>query len=308
MLFQPKIGLDQSQRVVVEMSTIGKQSKNQVTNIFTDFKMHPLLACVNNAGALYGHHPVTNEATHWSNLEELSLLLRDIRTQTFDHNGTNLTVKGICNVDYDLPTRSLWVKTNTLGTLQSREPQMIYANFLSYMLRYRMLKQLDDKGQVAKPNAMGKIKNYYRKEFELFKIGYMPIALLSKSDAVELKTNIVNAIESTPLMEGMLTETAYDIRGGVLDDYQTYWVSKKACYKFLESVRPNIYATYGYNCLTLKPVLLTLLEYAGLLDADFYEAEYGKQLPDMPMVDKEVRFAMCVNEADLSLKRMNIAY
>ena len=308
MLFEPKTNLDQSQRILVEASTIGKQAKNLVTNIFIDFKLNPVLMCVMNNGDLFGVNPVTNEQTQWSNLEELALLLRDFREQTFSYGDTNLTVKGLCNVDYDLPTRSLWIKSNTLGTLQSKEPQMLYANYLNYMLTYRKLKQLDEKGQPAKPNAIGKIKNYYRKEFELFKIGYMPIAILSNSENVEFKTSILNAIESTPLMEGMLTENAYDVRGGALEDYKTYWVSKRACYKFLEIVRPNTYATYGYDSLTLKVVLQTLFEYAGLLTPEFYTNEYGQHLLDLPEINKDIKFAMSVSEYDLGLKRMEIVH
>lgn len=306
MLFQPKTNLDQSQRVLVEISTIGKQSRSQVINIFTDFKFNPLLMCVNNNGQLYGHHPVTNEMTEWSNLEELALILREFRSHDFEHGNSKLNVKGICGVDYDRLTKSLWIKSNTLGTLQAKNPQMIYANYLAYMLYYRMLKNLDDTGAVAKVNSNGKSRNYYSKEFNNFKMGYMPIAILSDSENIELKTSILDAIETTPLMEGMLVEGAYDVRGGALEDYKTYWVSKRACYKFLESVRPNTYATYGYMGLTLKVVLSTLLEYAGLLDLEFFEEEVGQHLPELPPLNTDVKFAMRVDNYDLSLKRMEI--
>ena len=303
MLFQPKADLDQSQRIIVDISTIGKQSRTQLTRVFMDFKIDPLLRFVENTGTLYGRNPVTGENTAWNDFEELGIILRDYRTHEFTRGDASLTLRGLCSVDYDLPTCSLWVKSNSLGTLQSTEPQMLYSNYLSYMLVYRMLKHLDEKGEQSKPNANGKTKNYYLKEHNLFKMGYMPIALFSKSEAPELKQSIMNAIESTPLMEGMLTESAYNVRGGAIEDYQMIWVTKRAAYKFLESVRPGTYEMYGYQALTLKVVLFTLLEYAGLLSREFFEAETGQILPQLPNL-QAIRFEMRADVNDLSLKRM----
>lgn len=302
MLFTPKADIDKSSIVVTEILThAGKINEDmQYLPILVDFKNENLMVAVDSKN-IYGVNPQTQELTIWENTEDLVLNLRNYRPSVINVGDSTVTVEGLIEVDYDVATKLIYVKSNTLG-MKQQSLKVVLCNFIAYMLLYRNLKmsgkQLGEPYEVGKG---GKPKNFYKSEFELFQAGYMPLALVSPFEYPELKAKIIECIENTPLTEGMRIEKAYDVKGRALREMEMIWITKRSLYCFLESIHPGTYAKYGYEILNLKTALVNLFEYNNLFDKDFYISEYSGTIPEYPDT-KAVNFHITVD--DLGINRM----
>lgn len=283
MLFKSQAGTDKSSSIVIDISTIAKRLNAKMTPIFIDFKSNPIMVGVDSSGTICGMNADCTEPVVWNNAEDLALQLRNMNPTEVDINGTKMTVEGICSVEYDKPTKSLFVKTNGLGIAQRENPNLIVENYISYMMIYRQLK----KNLTTSRRKLNKPNNYSVKEHELYMMGYMPLAILSQSLFGDITQVIQEAVELTPLIEGkIVTEGAYGVDGRALDEYETIWVTKRSVDKFMQYVRPGYYNVVGYEGINLFNTLVTLLEYAGYIDGKDYSEREGFTLPPFAPVQR----------------------
>lgn len=283
MLFTAEAGIDRSQQVITNIYSSKRIQEMGITRIFVDFKVDNLMQCVLPNKQIFGYNPLEETNGTWDNIDELILNYKNFKQQDFQINNQAIPMGGLCAEYYDEVTRSFFVKSNALGMLQTNDESIMLANFVAYMLTYRMLKMSGDKpGEPVKLNDKGKPKSFYTSEFDLFRTGFMPLAILPVSDTTELRNKIIQTIEGTPLSDAMLTENTYDIRGKSVEGYETLWISKLSLYTFLESLYPGFYQTYGYQGLNLKSALTALLDFMGMLNRTYYETEFNSQLPVLP--------------------------
>ena len=286
-MFKNGTGIDTSPVILANLSTMAKEYASPILYTFIDFRINPLVQGANSLGQITGIDPETNERIIWDNTNDLAMHLSELRPEEVEARGLKQLIKGMNKVTYDPVTCSAFLKTNVLGYKQ-QDIGMLMLNFTAYMLLYKALKMSGEfLGTPLKLGRNNKPVNFQVKEFELFKTGYMPLCIFSHFRDVELQDKIMECIHRTPLMEGIVIEQTYSIKGKAIADCETVWISKKSAFKFLSIVRPDAVGVLQYEDITLKLILLTLFEYCGFIKEADYIAEYGTKpfglLPVLPI-------------------------
>lgn len=302
MLFKSQAGADKSSSIVIDIASIAKRLNSDIIPIFMDFTLQAIMNNVEPSGTICGTNDSYTEVVKWHNTEDLAVNLREFNPMEIEIAGNPVTVDGLCSVTYDKPTRALFVKSNALGISQKDSPSIIIENYISYMLAYRQLK----KNNTTSHRKLNKPNNFYRREHELFMMGYMPLALISGSSLGDMTQIVQEVVELTPLVEGMLTERAYDTMGRALDDYEMLWVSKKSVDKFMSFVRPGYYDVTGYEGINMLNLLVTLFEYSGHIDGNDFCTRYGYSLPNFSPV-QPVPFKMGVTMLESYTESVQLA-
>lgn len=283
MIFTADAGIDRSQQVITNIYSSKRIQETNFTRIFIDYIIDPLVTLVLPNKSFIGTNPLEGNVGVWNSMDELILNLRNHKPYELNVNGFTQSITGLCTEHYDVVTNAFFIKSNSLGIKQASDPTVIYMNFLAYMLAYRMIKMSgDNPGEPVKSNDKGKPRTFSVQEHDLFQAGLIPIAIFSDSDPTELKQELVYAIESTCLANGMLKKPAFNVKGKLVDGYETIWISKLELYKFLEALYPNYYNTYGYGGLNTKMALVGLMDYMDKLNLNYLYTDLKAQQLNLP--------------------------